>query len=144
MSPSTIGNMPIDAATTRASLLAAADDRRLEQACATLGIELLVLFGSGVDAETPADVDLAVGYEPEAEHDLLALLDAVAGLAPGDHVDVLDLDRAGPVARVQALTRGRVLVERTPGVFTRREMFALGEYAETSHMREALLRELAR
>ena len=34
-------------------------------------------------------------------------------------------------------------VERTPHTFTRREMFALGEYAETSHMREALLRDLA-
>jgi len=136
--------MTIDAATTRASLLAAVDDGRVRSMCERLGLDLLVLFGSALTTDDPGDVDLAVGYGPGVDHDLLAFLDAVHDLAPGDFVDVLDLDRAGPVARVQALIRGRVLYERSPGTFTRREMFALGEYAETSHMREALLRELTR
>ena len=136
--------MTIDAATTRASLLAAVDDGRVGVMCQRLGIDLLVMFGSALTADVPGDVDLAVGYGPGARHDPLVFLDAVHDLAPGDLIDVLDLDRAGPVARVPALTRGRLLYERAPGVFTRREMFALGEYAETSHMRDALLREVAR
>lgn len=135
--------MTIDAATTAAALRAAAAEEALRAACEPLGIELVVLFGSAVTGEAPRDVDVAVGFRPQADHDLIATLDAIATIAPGDHVDLLDLDRAGPVARVEALTKGEVLLETTPGAFARREMFALGEFLETAHLREALLRELA-
>ena len=76
--------------------------------------------------------------------DLLGAVEDLAALVPGDHLDVMDLDRAGPVARVEALTKGEVLLETRRGAFTEREMSALGEYLETAYLRDALLRELAR
>ncbi len=92
----------------------------------------------------PGDIDIAVGFVPGAQRDLLGVIEALGELVPGEHLDVMDLDRAGPVARVEALVGGRVLFESGPCVFTRRELQALGEYLDTAYLREALLRELAR
>lgn len=57
----------------------------------------------------PADVDVAVGFDPRAVGDIRGVIEALASLSlvPGDHLDVMDLDRAGPVARVEALIKGR-------------------------------------
>lgn len=135
--------MLIEPAATAAALRAAAGSGALRSALAGLDVELVVLFGSALDGAAPRDVDVAVGFHPGVSGDPLAVLDAVAAVAPGDHIDLLDLDRAGPVARVESLTKGVVLLETTPGAFTRRQMFAMGEYVETAYLREALLRDLA-
>lgn len=127
-----------------AALDAAAGDGRLHQVCEAFDLDLVVLFGSAITGADPRDVDVAVGFRHGIERDLLGAVGALAELVPGDHLDIMDLDRAGPVARVEALVGGRVLYERVPGTFTQREMRALGEYLDTAYLRRALLCELAR
>ncbi|GAA2182866.1 hypothetical protein GCM10009785_23940 [Brooklawnia cerclae] len=89
----------------------------LARLCRRHRVDVLVLFGSAVDSQTPGDIDLAVAFEHGAVSDLLGFVDALATLVPGNHVDVMDLDRAGPVAQHRALTRCRVLYMRTPAAF---------------------------
>lgn len=136
--------MSIPVAEALAVLHAAADDGRLAELCGRHGVELVVLFGSAVNGEHPNDVDVAVGFEYGVAKDVIGFAHELAKVVPGDHVDILDLNAAGPVARVEALTRGRVLYEARPSVFAQREIAALGEYLDTAYLREALLRELAR
>ncbi|MDO5627712.1 MAG: hypothetical protein Q4G43_05250 [Mobilicoccus sp.] len=127
-----------------AAVEAAGRDGRLRAVCDAHGIELVTLFGSALHGSDPKDLDVALGFRHDVPYDLLAAINALADLVPGDVLDIMDLNRAGPVARVEALVGSRVLHESAPGVFTRRELHALGEYIDTAHLRDALLRELAR
>lgn len=136
--------MSISVADALASLEAAAASGRLGRVCEEYGIDLVTLFGSAQHGRDPQDIDVAVGFRHGAERDVLGIIGALADLVPGDHLDVMDLDRAGPVARVEALVASRILYEADADVFTRREMQALGEYLDTAYLREALIREMAR
>lgn len=112
--------------------------------CERFHVELLVLFGSAVSGEAPRDVDLAAGFVHGADKNVVAFVNALTELVPGDHIDLLDLNTAGPVARVEALTKGRVLYEARPSIHAEREIAALGEYLDTAYLREMLLQEPAR
>lgn len=118
-------------------------DGRLDQACRDAGIELAVLFGSAVSEPDPGDVDLAIAFADPAQRDLLAVVVALQALV-GEPVDVLDLDRAGPVVRQRALTRGELLVEHRPGAFAVRQMAAVREFIETAPFRAMDLELMAR
>ncbi|GMA41240.1 hypothetical protein [Mobilicoccus caccae] len=136
--------MSISVTDSLAHLEAAVANGRLGRACEEYGVELVTLFGSAHHGTDPHDVDMAVGFRHGIERDLLGVVGALAEFVPGDHLDVMDLDRAGPVARVEALVAARVLYEADAEVFNRREMQALGEYLDTAYLRESLIRELAR
>ena len=133
----------ISVAEQLATLEAAVASRVLDQLCRDHRVELLVQFGSSVRAEDPGDIDLAVAFEHDSEADLLVFMDALADLLPGDHLDVMDLDHAGPVARHRALTDCRVIFARIPAAFFERQIFAINHYIETQPLRDALLRILA-
>lgn len=124
-------------------LRAAAADGRLEAICRKHGVELLVLFGSAVTDEDPGDVDLAVAWSRGHDRDLLGVVVSFMETI-GDSVDVMDLDRAGPVARQRALSRGELLVELTAHAFARRQMHAIREFIETAPFRRLDLELLAR
>lgn len=124
-------------------LRAARADGRLAQACAATGIELVMLFGSAATEPDPGDVDLAVAFVDPRARDVLAAVTALHGLV-GDALDVLDLDRAGPVARQRALTQGEVLVQLRPGAFATRQMAAMREFIETDPFRRLDLELMGR
>lgn len=136
--------MPVPVTQSLSALRAAADDGRLRAVCASFDIELLTLFGSALSSDNPSDIDVAVGFAHGAERDLIGAVGALSDLVPGDHLDIMDLDRAGPVARVEGLVGAQILHESAAGAFSRRELAALGEYLDTAYLRQALLRELAR
>lgn len=96
--------------------------------------------GSAADPAVtdPGDVDLAVAWRPDSERDLLRLGNEMMDLL-GDAVDVLDLDRGGPVVRQRALTRGELLLEREPGAFATRQMRAMRDFIETDPLRRTAL-----
>lgn len=112
-------------------------DAGLEGFCASLGIDLLVVFGSVVaDPDNARDVDLA--YLSLAGTDQLTVTNAFLGRF-GDGLDVMSLRDASPVAKVEALGRGRILVERIPGLFATRQMAAFGEFEDTRMFRKTAL-----
>jgi predicted nucleotidyltransferase len=110
--------------------------------CREHRVDLLVLFGSAVHSPDPGDIDLAVAFTPGEPHDFLLFLNALAVLVPGDHLDVMDLAAAGPVAMRRALIECRVLYATTPAAFFERQIFAINHYIETQPLRDALLESL--
>lgn len=115
----------------------------LTQLCDRHGVDLVMFFGSAVDGEDPGDIDLAVAFGRRADQDFLATVTDLLALVPGDHLDVMDLDRADPVGRYAAMTGGRLLFARTPADFWERQIFAINHYIETQPLRDAVLRSLA-
>jgi uncharacterized protein YutE (UPF0331/DUF86 family)/predicted nucleotidyltransferase len=119
-------------------LLASAETEDVSSLCERAHVELLVLFGSGAHEESdPADVDLAVAFGRRVRGDLIGLLDELHRLTGFEGFDVLDLDRAGPLARERALVGGRILFEARPGLFANRQIAAIMERLDTDAMGRA-------
>jgi hypothetical protein len=122
-----------------------ARDGSLAALCRELGVELLVAFGSSVNPAWPVpprDLDLAVLMTPPA--DILSVINWLMDHLVIDDIDLMDLARAGEVARAEALGRGELLYEATPGTFAERQMFALAQLMDTAWLRKIELRMLAR
>lgn len=126
----------ITAAQTLAALRQAQADGSLRQLCEDHGAEVLVLFGSAIQRDDFHDVDVAVGFSDPAASDFLDFVNALIALIPGDHLDVMPLDRADPLARHRALTRCEVLFATTPSAFWERQIGAIGVYWDTQFMRD--------
>lgn len=103
-------------------------------------VRLLVLFGSAVNPSTePADLDLAVDAD---DLDVLALFEDLYALTGFEGIDVLDLRRAGIVARGEALGWGRPLYEDPPGRFAEAQVVALAILWDTRWLRDLELERL--
>lgn len=120
----------------------AAADGRLAAFCVEQGIELLTAFGSAVHGDAPPrDLDLAVRLADGTE--LVPVVSALVAWLACDDLDVLDLRRAGVVARANALDRCEPLYELRRGDYARASMAALAMAAETDWIRELQLDRLA-
>lgn len=125
----------------------ARDDGTLAALCDDAGVDLLVVHGSVLAPDPirpPEDLDLAVLFARGSEGDVIALLNVLAPLLRTDVVDVMVLNRAGVVARAEALGNGVPFFERTDGLFAQRQVAALTERMETAWMRRLDLDLLAR
>ncbi len=118
-----------------AAIRSAAADGSLADLCRAHGVELLVLFGSAVAAHDPRDIDLAVAFAPDAERRILEVSDALGAAFHTDQLDIMDLDRAGPVARQRALTRGEILYQASLKAFSERQLWAMMEFMDTDWLR---------
>lgn len=120
----------------------AAADGRLDAFCREQGIELLTAFGSAVrEGSEPRDLDLAVRLADDVE--LVPVVSALVTWLACDEVDVLDLRRAGVVARANALDQCVPLYELRRGDYARASMAALAMAAETVWIRDLQLDRLA-
>lgn len=126
-------------------LVAAAEDGRLDAVCERHRVRVLTVFGSTVrGAPEPRDLDVAVRFEPTVKGDLLALLDDLAVLTGSDDLDVLVLDRAGPVARERALVGCLPLYESEPMAYASAQTAAMGERMDSDWLRAQDLQTLRR
>lgn len=113
--------------------------------CESLGVDLLVLFGSArLDPETAGDIDLAYSFDGDHRGDDLAVVNALGERYRGDHLDLMPLDRADPVAFLAALIEAEVLVERTRDKFAERQILALGIFRDTQRLRDLALEVMTR
>lgn len=69
--------------------------------------------------------------------------DLVAAARSSERIDLMILDRADPVAKQRALTRGRVLFEAAPGLYAEAQIAAAMEYLDTAHLRRLSLAAMA-
>lgn len=123
-------------------LLAARGDGRLDDVLDTHGITLVVVHGSVVDPDaTPSDLDLAIGHDGSV--DMVRLHADLYELTGHEQFDLLDLERAGIVARAESLGHGRPVVEREPGEFAERQVVALAMAWDTRWLRDLELARLA-
>src|SRR5690606_8286839 len=111
----------------------------LDDACERLGIAMLVVFGSTTSPEPgrePGDLDVAVRLHADTGSDVIDVTNALIDLTGTSRVDVLDLTRAGVVARARALGPGSLpLYEQEPGAVALAQMAALTYAMETAPMR---------
>lgn len=126
-----------------AALRADAGDGTLAALCTRRGVELLVLFGSAVShPESAGDVDLVYQVRGGGTIDHLDLVNALGVRYPGDHIDLMALDRADPVAAPAAMTGGEVLVEAASDVFAERQILSVAQFRDTRHLRELAMEVL--
>lgn len=122
----------------------AAEDGRLEAIAHARELTLVTVFGSVIDDPANAkDIDIAVLPRRGTNLDILAVINDFLLLTHSDDVDLLDLGRAGPVARQHALTYSEVLYESRPGEFAEAQLKAGMERMDTEWFREHALRLLA-
>jgi hypothetical protein len=124
----------------------AAESGELDAFCAGHGLRLLVAFGSATDAARAAqarDLDLAMAFA-DAGGDVVALVADLVAWLRLDAIDLLELDRAGVVARDQALSWGLPLYESERDLFARAQMAAATERMDTAWLRRLRLERLAR
>ena len=130
-------------ARSAADRLLSALQPEIDDLCRRSEVALLVLFGSAVDPDSdPDDVDLAV--LPLDGFDLLALHDELYRYTGFEGFDVLDLGRAGPVARERALVGVRLLHERSAGLFATTQIAAIMERMDTDELRRVELELMAK
>jgi predicted nucleotidyltransferase len=111
----------------------------LARVCRRQAVCLLVAFGSAVrDLRRPeSDLDLAVwmataNIAPQAP---VRLEVALRPLFPGEHLDLVLLNRASPLLQFQVALRGAVLFEAAPGVFHAFQVLASKRHADVAHLR---------
>ena len=137
--------MGTDPRTALSRLRAAAADGRLDDLCQRHGIRVLTVFGSAVrPVGEPRDLDVAVSFEPEVAGDVLAVLDVLCELTGSDDLDLMVLDRAGPVARERALVYCLPLYESQPMAYATAQVAAMGERMDTEWLRALDLETLRR
>jgi uncharacterized protein YutE (UPF0331/DUF86 family)/predicted nucleotidyltransferase len=84
-----------------------------------------------------SDLDLAVWMAPAniAPQALIRLEVALRPLFPGEHLDLVLLNRASPLLRFQVALHGAVLFEAAPGVFRAFQVLASKQHADVAHLR---------
>lgn len=87
-----------------------------EAACATAGLDLLLLFGSRARGDAGPASDWDFGYLATAALDVAALLATIVELVGSDRIDLADLRRASGLLRYRAARDGRPLHEARPGI----------------------------
>jgi predicted nucleotidyltransferase len=136
-----VGTTPAEAL---ARLRAAAEDGRLEAIVPARELTLVTVFGSVVDDPANAhDIDIAVMPRRGTSLDILGVINDFLWLTGSDDVDVMDLGRAGPVARQHALTYSEVLYEAERGEGAEAEIRATMERMDTDWLRDLDLRLMA-
>lgn len=95
------------------------------------------MFGSIVSgrAHKQSDIDLAFLFDRHV--DILELTNRVIRLLHNDNVDVIDLRQVNPLLRFSIVKYGRLLYERSPGIFNEFCSLAFRMYIDTKKMRDA-------
>jgi Polymerase beta, Nucleotidyltransferase len=126
-----------------ARLVEAATDGRLDGLCERHRVRIMCAFGSAAQPGIAdlRDLDLAVAFEA-GDGDILALWNDLYELCGPVELDLLDLDRARPVARANGLV-GVPLYERRPGELAREQTAAMLERMDTAWLRRLDLELLA-
>ncbi|THV41092.1 nucleotidyltransferase family protein [Glycomyces buryatensis] len=124
-------------------LQAAKADGSLNELCERFGLDLVVVFGSVIrdDAE-PRDLDIAVHYRGERPSPV-AMVEAFVQLTRFDQIDLMDLNRADPFAREQALVGTLPLVERDSELLPTMQMTAMNQRMDTEWLHRMSLEAMA-
>lgn len=119
-----------------ARLGAAAGDGRLDALCERHHIRIMGAFGSATDPDVvdAHDLDIAVAFERGHADNTLAVWSDLYRLCGPVELDIMNLDRARPVARANGLV-GVPLYERMSGEFAREQVAAVAQRLDTRWLR---------
>src|SRR5699024_2061824 len=124
-------------------LRAAGEDGQLEEFCARHAVRILTVFGSAAQRDPQAaDLDVGMMLEPAATIDYPTVITDLTNLADTE-IDLVHLNRAGPVIRERALIGSIVLFESERGAWASASTAAALERMDTAHLRRLDLELLA-
>jgi len=105
----------------------------------------LAAFGSTVGSKPdPGDLDLAILADHSGPGpDFLAVLGDLMELTEFEGIDLMHLNRAGPVAREGALVNAEILYESKVGIWANAVTAATMERMDTQWLRDLSLTEMA-
>ena len=100
-------------------------------------LRFILLFGSALTGAThrKSDIDLAFLFDRPV--DILSMTNRVIRLLHTDKVDVIDLKHASPLLKYSIAEKGKLLYEKSPGMFFEFCLLAFKEYVDTRKLREA-------
>lgn len=101
------------------------------------GLQFIVLFGSAGTGmmHKKSDIDLAFLFDRPME--ILSMTNKVIRLLHTDKVDVVDLRHSSPLLKYAIVEKGRLIYERSPGVFNMFYSLAFRMYVDTRKLRDA-------
>ena len=99
---------------------------------ATVGLEVLILFGSRARGDARPDADWDFGYLADEAADVPGLLAALVEALEDDHVDLVNLRRASGLLRYRAACDGRLVHEATDGLFDHYRLEAVRFWCENA------------
>ncbi|HEX3732355.1 MAG TPA: nucleotidyltransferase domain-containing protein [Mycobacteriales bacterium] len=121
-----------------------AGNGQLAQLCHRHSIVLITVFGSVLDDNrTPRDLDIAVMFEFTAVPDMFAVVDELMDVTDVASIDVMELNRAGVVARDQALALSEPLYEAEKGLYASQQIAAALRRMDTDWLRRLDLELMA-
>ena len=94
-------------------------DDLVSAARGTVGLDLLILFGSRARGDARPGADWDFGYLADTTADVPGLLAALVEVLENDRVDLVDLGRASGLLRYRAARDGVPVYETTPDLFDR-------------------------
>ena len=101
------------------------------------GLKLALVFGSVVTGKTHKRSDIDIAFFFDNRVDIIALTNRVIRLLRTDNIDVIDLGRVSPLLRFSAAQKGKVLYERSPGLFSEFYSLAFRRFVDTKKLRDA-------
>jgi predicted nucleotidyltransferase len=105
-------------------------------------LQILLLFGSQSSGQVHPESDIDLGFLYDEPVDLLDLTNKVIQLLHKDRVDVIDLRRANPLLCFSAARQGKLLYERSPGLFNSFFSLSFRRYVDTKKLRDARQRAI--
>ena len=101
------------------------------------GLQLVLLFGSMASGKANEKSDIDLGFLLDESKNILDLTNSAIRLLKNDSIDVVDLRLADPLLKFIAATKGKLLYERTPGLFNSFYSLAVRRYLDTKKLRKA-------
>jgi predicted nucleotidyltransferase len=101
------------------------------------GLQFVLLFGSIVKGSVHGKSDIDLGFLFDEPVDVLTLTNEVTKLLRSDRVDVVDLRRTSPLLKFCAAQKGKVLYERSNGLFNQFFSLAFRMYVDAKKLRDA-------
>ena len=103
---------------------------------ATVGLDLLILYGSRARGDAGLLADWDFGYLADEATDVPGLMAALVEVLGGDHVDLVDLDRATGLLRFKSSCDGVLMHEAESGLFDRYRLDAARFWCENASVFE--------
>ena len=100
-------------------------------------IRLVYLFGSLAESNNANDIDLAILFNDKPSYDRIAFIkEDLYKLLNTQRIDLVDLNRAGPVLRFDVISKGKSLYLENNEILNSFELRTIKEHMDTIYMRK--------
>jgi predicted nucleotidyltransferase len=100
-------------------------------------IRLVYLFGSLAERNNANDIDLAILFDGKSSYDRIALIkEDLYNLLNTQRIDLIDLNRAGPVLKFDIISKGKSLYLQDDEILNSFELRTIKEHMDTIYMRK--------